>query len=36
MLGGAAAFVGLRSARRAPAESVDTQAAAGELVAPGI
>ena len=36
MLGGVAAFVGLRSARRAPAESVDTQGVGGELVAPGI
>src|SRR6478672_11412765 len=35
MLGGAAAWVGLRSARRTTAESVDTEAG-GELVAPGI
>ena len=36
MLGGIAAWVGLRSARREASDSVDTRAAGDELVAPGI
>jgi EmrB/QacA subfamily drug resistance transporter len=36
MLGGVAAWVGLRSARQVASESVDIQDAGGELVSPGV